>query len=206
MAKNSYGDETENRITIVHFIGVGRSGSTLLNIILDNHPDIVSTGELAFFVRGWLSGDYCSCNHLVSECLFWSKVKDEWLKRTNIPDLESYLYLQQQWESFRRLPFVLFRSFLSNQAFREYQQYTAQLYAVIKELSDVMIVADSSKNPVRALSLATIPRIDLRLIFLVRDVRGYAWSKQKVLRKNQKKDWGKRKPLYLFGNQQLVGH
>lgn len=177
-------------MVVLHFVGAGRSGSTLLNIMLDNHPDVISTGELSFFVRGWLKGDYCSCEQLVSECSFWSEVKNEWLRRTGMPDLESYLSLQKQWERYRRLPPILLGSHVQKKAFLRYKKYTAHLYTVIQELSGATVVADSSKNPVRALSVAGIPEIDLRLVFLIRDVRGYAWAKQKKFYQNQEAGLG----------------
>ena len=34
---------------IIYIMGYGRSGSTLLDIILGNHPEIQSLGEVALF-------------------------------------------------------------------------------------------------------------------------------------------------------------
>ncbi len=179
------------KISVLHFIGAGRSGSTLLNLMLDNHPDIIGTGELSFFAHGWLKGDYCSCTQPLPTCSFWSRVQNEWLRRTDLPSMNIYLQLQQQFERNRRLPSVFFNSMIPSAAFQQYQIYTAQLYAVIRDLSGACIIADSSKNPIRALSLATIPEIDIRLVFLVRDVRGYVWSNQKVFNKNQEAGLGR---------------
>ena len=47
------------------------------------------------------------------------------------------------------------------------------------------MIVDSSKNPVRATALAMVPSIDLRLIHLVRDGRGVAWSGRKAFQKDE---------------------
>lgn len=175
----------KKRSIVLHFIGAGRSGSTLLNIMLDNHPEIMGIGELSFFVHGWQKGDYCSCERPLPECLFWQNVKTAWLQRTGMPNIEFYRHLQRKYERYRRLPLILVESKLSSKNLRLYQAYTAELYSVIAELSQARIIVDSSKNPVRALALANAPNIDLRFLFLMRDVRAYVWSKQKAFAKNQ---------------------
>lgn len=178
------------RPIVVHFIGAGRSGSTLLNIILDNHPQIMGTGELLFLVRSWVNGDYCSCAQPLSSCPFWSTVFSEWLRRTGMNSPNEYLALQKMYERYRRLPRYLFGSVNSSEEFRKYSAYTSQLFQVIRELSDARVIVDSSKNPARVLSLTMVPDIDLRVIFLVRDVRGFSWSKQKEFHKNQQAGLG----------------
>ena len=48
-------------------------------------------------------------------------------------------------------------------------------------MSGKRVLVDSSKNPARALALTMLPDIDLHLLHLVRDPRGYAWSRVKTL-------------------------
>jgi hypothetical protein len=68
----------------------------------------------------------------------------------------------------------------------KYGRLVGAVYDAIAEVSGAKIIVDSSKNPLRALALTRVPCIDLRLIHLVRDVRGVAWSLTKRFEKDTK--------------------
>ena len=62
-------------VKLLYIIGDGRSGSTLLNIALGNHPDAVAAGELCNVQRYlWRQDNWCSCGTPVHECSFWGAV------------------------------------------------------------------------------------------------------------------------------------
>lgn len=64
---------------IVHIIGSGHSGSTLLDMILGGHSLISSLGEASFLhynVREHKKLDVCTCGRHVLECPFWSSVEE----------------------------------------------------------------------------------------------------------------------------------
>ena len=66
-------------MTVLYLMGMGRSGSTLLDILVGSHPDAVGTGELASLVgAGWSHAERCACGLPASECPFWSVVRDRW--------------------------------------------------------------------------------------------------------------------------------
>jgi hypothetical protein len=47
-------------VKVVYVIGYGRSGSTVLGVLLGNHPAIACGGELINMVqRAWLTPEYC---------------------------------------------------------------------------------------------------------------------------------------------------
>jgi hypothetical protein len=64
-------------------------------------------------------------------------------------------------------------------ALAEFTGYHAAIYAAARELTGAEVVVDSSKFPPLALALAHDPRVDLRTVHIVRDVRGvaFSWSK-----------------------------
>ncbi len=70
--------------SIVHIIGSGHSGSTLLDMILGGHSQVSSLGEvhsLYFLLRGSGPGYLCTCGESVGDCPFWLAVETEARRR-----------------------------------------------------------------------------------------------------------------------------
>ena len=169
-----------NDIRVVHFLGAGRSGSTLLNILLDNHPDVIGAGEVGIVPRAlWLEGIPCACGQSGYECPLWSSIWKEWVSRTRQSDIAHYIWLQGQFERYRRLPRLLDPKLQNSPDFLEYADLTLKLYTAMREVSGASLIVDSSKNPVRALALSRISGIDLHPLLLTRDVRGVSWSRKR---------------------------
>ncbi len=61
-------------IKILYIAGMGHSGSTLLDILLNNHPKIFSVGDFLFF-KEWIRKNYlCSCKIKSRNALFGVKL------------------------------------------------------------------------------------------------------------------------------------
>ncbi len=173
---------------VIYVMGAGHSGSTLLDIILSNHPNIVSVGELYKLHRsGFIRTDQrrCSCGLPIHECLYWCNVRDAWIEKVGTDDFAGYVKLQYRYEflssSWGRL---LWNGQIPSPEFQGYMKKTAALYEAIQEISGKSVIVDSSKSPRRAYALALNPDIDLRLIHLVRDGRACAWSHLQPRKKN----------------------
>ena len=166
-------------IRVIYIMGMGRSGSTLLNIILGNHPEIESFGDLIDLTRfGWLNNELCSCGKNGNDCPFWSRVQHEWVKYASIT-IEEYLALQNTFEHIRSIPRLCKEKVRKSTKFMLYEDHTLLLFKAIRAVSNKPFIADASKTPGRAFALSLMPEIDLRLIHLVRDARGVAFSKKK---------------------------
>ena len=166
-------------------MGSGRSGSTLLDIVLGSHPDIQGVGELVNLVKnGWLQNEHCSCGKPANDCPFWSQVRQVWGGR-GIDSFERYTALQGSFEHYRNLPALLRKRRDLSPRFQEYAESTRILFEVIRDVGGKPIVVDSSKNPVRALALSKVPGIDLRLVHLTRDGRGLVSSLSRSWRKDE---------------------
>ena len=65
-----------------------------------------------------------------------------------------------------------------------YGELLRQLYAAIRDETEAKVIVDASKWPQQALVMRQVDGIDLRVLHLVRDVRGvtYSWSKTDVPR------------------------
>lgn len=173
--------------TVVYLAGSGRSGSTLLERTLGEMPGFVNVGELIdLFRRVAPEGERCGCGQPFAECPFWSGVGAQAFGGWDPALLERVRRLQGQVARQRRLPPLLAPG-LAGARFRdgiaEYGEIYARLYRAIAGQAGARCVVDASKWPVQALALARAG-LDVRVIHLVRDVRGVAHSlgKQAVSR------------------------
>src|SRR5215218_2715 len=116
---------TETPVRVLKITGTARSGSTILDVVLGNHPDIESVGEVNRLIRtGWISREslrgidskklavpICTCGKRLDvlyvdtpdeACPFWSSVRREWVERTDEDSIESYPKLQNDFELKKR--------------------------------------------------------------------------------------------------------
>ncbi len=174
-------------LKLIYIVGAGRSGSTVLDTVLGNHPDVVSVGELSNLHRsGWTNDEFCACGRPATTCEFWNAVRQHWSRLSADADVAEYLRLRDRLERFRGgswLRTEAARLYRSADA-RRFLEQTGSLLEAIAAASGRRVIVDSSKTPLRVAWLARLPGVDLRLIHLVRDSRAVAWSRKKSLAKN----------------------
>ena len=204
---------TEAPVRVLSITGLDRSGSTILDIVLGNHPHIESVGEVAnIFMNGWISreslrgidpkGRYvpiCTCGKRLDvlyvdtpdeACPFWSRVRREWIERTDPDSIENYPKLRSNFERTRSASLVqqyrrlLYEKRRQSASFRSYARLTRAFFESIRAVSGKPVIVDSSKSPVRAFALSIVPGIDLFAVHLVRDGRGVITSRRKILKKD----------------------
>ncbi len=169
---------------IVYISGCGRSGSTLLDTILSEHNDIVGVGELTnLFYAGWKNNEYCSCQKQIKECEFWTKVKEIWEDKSDLSSFEEYIVLQKKVERIRFFFKLIFnKKLLQSNEVQKYIYNTKILYEAIQIVSSKKYIIDSSKTPIRAFLLSQSDDIDLYIIHLIRDIRGFGYSMKKAFK------------------------
>jgi hypothetical protein len=171
-------------LRIIYICGYGRSGSTILDILLGNSNTIFGAGELGNLPRRvWPQDEYCACGTRVRSCGFWREVIALWQRDAPADMTESYRALQLRQEAGWTGRPGLGRA--ARDEFARYRELTVGLYAAIGAVSGKRVIVDSTKLPARGLALAAMPEIDLRVIHLVRDGRGVAWSLLKPKVKNE---------------------
>ena len=80
-----------NTIKIVYITGFGRSGSTLLDILLASAPSAFGCGELNALLReGIFGGDPCACGEPVANCPLWQDVMNGWSITGDAASLNRY--------------------------------------------------------------------------------------------------------------------
>jgi len=175
---------------IVYIAGYGRSGSTLLDIILGSHPEATNLGEVGnLFDLFCDKTSFCSCGTKYEKCDQWSEV----LKRS-FPDvsrntLQYYKKVQHTIEKWTNLHRLL----MPNSQVKERRIYTKFIGELLSGICNTLgngILIDSTKNSYpfawRALALYRLCGLDVRLIHLVRDGRGVINSKIKGNNKKMK--------------------
>lgn len=176
-------------LKVIYIAGAGRSGSTVLDTILGNHPEIESLGEVVNAPRAWENpSEYCACGIVAGNCPFWNDVRSRWKAiGPSIGSVSNWKGLQARYERLRWVYRSYLNKYLQTASFREYAKGIEALYTAIAHKTGKQFIVDSSKNPVRALALTRMKSIELVLIHLIRDGRGVAWSYNKPYKKNPKK-------------------
>lgn len=163
---------------IIYIIGSGRSGTTLLDIILGNATDIFSAGELNRFAkRNGIPHDARDEN--VAQ--FWKQVKQD-LTAEKITDFDLYNKISKKFEYHTSLLNVDSLK-KSKQAFNAYADYQKKLFGNIAKLAlqkfNKTVISDSSKYPARGLLLSKIFGSSISFIYIKRNPYAVVESFQK---------------------------
>lgn len=161
---------------IIYVAGYGRSGSTLMDMMLGSHPGVFGAGEMSTICRHvWPNDEYCACHNRVQACSLWSGIMAEW--QAGGADPAAHARLQQKIE-----PVIAPTRSLKGAAARRYVAETLALYRITAAHIGRPVLLDSSKSPGRALALAAEKDLDFRAIHLVRDPRAVAFSMSKPMK------------------------
>ena len=164
---------------VLYVAGTGRSGSTLLARVLDRADGVFAAGELRYvWQRGVLEDRFCGCGEPFSQCPFWSEVVDRAFAGRAV-DAREVVAAQRDLTRLRRVPRMLTIGALEAPA--DYLETLSRLYRAVTEVSGCELIVDSSKLPSYGFVLAQVPEIDVRVVHLVRDPRGaaYSWRREK---------------------------
>jgi hypothetical protein len=175
-------------VTTIVFIGaVGRSGTTLLERTAATDPRAIALGEVVhLWERAVRDGEVCGCGLRFSDCPFWTAVGDSAFGGWQHLDAEGIEGDRRLVDRNRYIPFLLAPK-LAPRRFREAHARTVStlesLYEGVRTASgqDSPILIDSSKHPSYLYLLRSVPNLDVRLLHVVRDPRGVAYSWSKVV-------------------------
>jgi hypothetical protein len=177
-------------IDYAYILGASHSGSTLLALLLNAHPDVATIGETSPGKMGDVRTYRCSCGQVIQDCPFWARVTRR--MREKHPDFRlddfgtEFEYPANRlvnhilrcehrgvaWEWIRDTALHLFPRWSQSQ--RHIRARCYDLAAMVLAESGKRILVDSSKIAHRLKFLLRIPELDIKVIHLVRDGRAVA--------------------------------
>jgi len=163
---------------ILYIAGYGRSGSTLLSILLDNLPGMVGMGGVGGLSRYLgVQGRECSCNCSYVECPVWSKTIQA--LPGGIDFIKELGVIQRQIEPWSKG----LTGPVKEEIRGRYARKIAEFFRTVARTRGANILVDASKCAYpymwRALSLSQVSKLDVFIIHLVRDAREVVASRKK---------------------------
>lgn len=171
--------EAGHSVRVLYVGGMPRSGSTLTDLLLHRLPGHIAVGELFYLWRNGVQHDrLCACSRPFLSCPFWSAVGERAFGSWRRADAAKILRLQETVDRTASIPLLLAprRPTAFQQALSEYADVLRRLYRAIAALSGASVIVDSSKRPSLAYVLRQMPDVELRVVQVVRDPRGVAFS------------------------------
>lgn len=189
---------TATRPACLAISGSGRSGTTILSVLLSQDAGVLNIGQLRDILAGWQTDVPCTCGQTVNCCPVWGA-----LRHRIFADAPSE-HLTQTDHAMRQ--FMAEAAALSDWNDRSeldrlarthdgFLNTLAHMLRALIDLSNARLLVDSSKSPEFALACHLSGAVDLYVLNLVRDPRAVAcsWAKKKPGRITKQLDaWGKR--------------
>lgn len=163
-------------LRLIYVSGAVRSGSTALDVLLGSHPDVVSGGEIIRIAKYPEPPGYpCACGKGAWECPFWSPVLREFAAQDSLSELRKGW---KRYEGLRALPRLWWDRRRGDPRVTAHVGRMHHLLQAIATASGRSCIVDSSKDPVRGVLYRELlsAGVDVRLLHLIRDGRGYLWS------------------------------
>jgi len=182
----------DNEIKIIAISGSGRSGSTILSILLSQNEDVFNLGQSRDFWHAFGENTHCSCEACMAECPVWSSAIANGFETWNKDDFEHAESLMKKfaknatrisdWSNTKKL------AQLRNDH-SEYLDILERFIIGCATRTGVNTFVDSSKSPEIALAYSLLENVSVYVLNLARDPRSVAcsWEKKfgtrKVVRK-----------------------
>jgi hypothetical protein len=166
---------------VVFLAGLGRSGTTLLERALAELPGVQALGEVThLWRRSLLEDELCGCGEAFSRCSYWKAVGDMAFGGWSNVDVAAVEEAQDRAMRLRRVPELARGRPAVRPAAVLLADHHQRVYDAASSVAGTPVVVDSSKNPALAYVLRRYSLVDLRVVHVVRDSRGvaYSWTKE----------------------------
>lgn len=183
---------TQEKIRLLYIASNGRSGSTILEMMLNAIPELWTLGE--FHILPWevrINRMPCGCGAAIGECPLWGEIISQHRETILAGSIGRFrrLHNADRTIRFRQLPYIFSKAgHLASRRAAAIAKYADDNEAVLRAVvarsreirsPDVTWLVDSSKSPYRLMWLAASQRFDLRVIHLTKDPRAFVYSMSK---------------------------
>lgn len=172
------------KVKVLYIAGWGRSGSTILDNVLDQTDGYLSVAELyQIWNFGLLEGGSCGCGEPIVSCPLWKPVLERAYGSIDQARPANMIRWRDHYVRTRYLPLInLFASGLLKAEAGGLQHLDA-LYRSIAEETGCRVIVDSSKHPIYGALLSQLPSVDLYLVHLVRhpSAVAHSWQRKKLM-------------------------
>jgi len=160
--------------TVVYIAGYGRSGSTLLDLLLGRLDGWFSMGEFRLFWHALRDHWRCGCGADVEHCPVWSAV----IAKAQPGPVTDVLGDLRETVRVRRVPALVAPALLGRHraAHDRFAATLAAVYSSTQSVTGARVLVDSSKDPMYGLVMASLPGVRVHVVHLVRDSRAVTWS------------------------------
>jgi Sulfotransferase family len=197
-AANTAGAARNAEYTVLLIAGAGRSGSTLLELMLDQVPGVTAVGELTDIWDAALGrNELCGCGKPFADCPFWTDVGARAFGGWDAADAERMLAIHDSVARNRHFLRLLTSSLAPSFRARldDYAVAVSRILDAVAAVSGCRTIVDASKWPSHAMVLRRSLGYELRMVQLVRDPRGVAYSWARRLERphapdSAAQDWG----------------
>lgn len=188
----------DNLKTVVSIFSAGHCGSTLLSLLIGAHSNSFYAGEFHALPKWINDNNECGCGKRMAKCRFWEEIRTIYKKKykldifINPKKLKVYEILNRDNTGifskrfYRSLSYYgTINSLFSPIRYIAYYHWkrivknTINVYKIINELTNSIIIVDSTKSYLRTYYFyKNYPEL-IKLIFLVRDGRAFCYSHKK---------------------------
>lgn len=185
--------DSSEAANLAYILAVSYSGSTLLAMLLGSQQDAITVGEMRAPSLDEPDSYLCSCGVPIKECRFWSDVSAR-MERRGIPDFDitnaqlsihdaKSPFVQRMLEPLPRgriLEIARNTALAMSPAWlphlRNIHDRNSALVEVLREITGTKVVIDSSKIALHLKFLLQAPKLNIKVIWLVRDGRAVTTS------------------------------
>jgi len=169
---------------VLYILGGSRTGSTIVDNVLNEVDGFFSGGEIRFLWERLLEGRLCGCRRPLEDCPIWSGVLKSAFAFPEDGRIDVGEVADWQRESLRLVrTFDVLRAVddrtHASRSLQAFAGVTQQLYRALFDVTGARVVVDSSKRASNAAMLGMLSDVEPYFLHLVRDPRAVAHSRQR---------------------------
>lgn len=165
--------------SVICISGSGRSGSTLLSLLLSQPGSVFNLGQTRDLWAAYLEGEVCTCGATMPDCPIWGRVNNRLRDRQLTDgDLDAKRLVQRYLRDARAITNLQDKAELTALA-EKHSRFLSLLQVLVEEVQQATgarTFIETSKVPEFSVAYGLIPTIRTRVVNLIRDPRAVAFS------------------------------